>query len=201
MDDDDLYVPESSSSESDLDISDVDSELSDDECVLLSSDEGSDSDSSMDLELATTLQANESMNTDGYSLKMVDTAGSVCIYTFKLCGDNVDKTVKVRFMRFDKGNISLHYFHSYAVLDRIDLSGLSDSYVASCLPSPRNIAASLLPSEPDDQSLKRHFSILVSRVLVTHIKFFSFGFDDVVQWHIEHKFSNEMAKKSVVVSF
>ena len=176
MDDDDLYVPESSSSESDLDISDVDSELSDDECVPLSSDEGSDSDSSMDLELATTLQANESMNTDGYSLKMVDTAGSVCIYTFKLCGDNVDKTVKVRFMRFDKGNISLHYFHSYAVLDRIDLSGLSDSYVASCLPSPRNIAASLLPSEPDDQSLKRHFSILVSRVLVTHIKFFSFGF-------------------------
>lgn len=38
------------------------------------------------------------------------------LYTFKLCGDNIDKTVKRRYMHSDKGNLSLHYFHSYAVL-------------------------------------------------------------------------------------
>ena len=44
-------------------------------------------------------------------------------YTFKLCGDNIDKTVKARYMNSDEGfNRSLHYFHSYAVLDRIYLS-------------------------------------------------------------------------------
>ena len=37
--------------------------------------------------------------------------------TFKLCGDNIDKSVKRRYMRCDKGNHSLHYFHSYAALD------------------------------------------------------------------------------------
>ena len=36
--------------------------------------------------------------------------------TFKLFGDNIDKSVKRRYMRADKGNLSLHYFHSYAVL-------------------------------------------------------------------------------------
>lgn len=192
--DDDPYVEESSSSESDQ--SDVDTDTSDEDSVLSSMDEESESDSdATDDGLALTFEAKQSDDTGGDS---PDNADSIC--TFTLCGDNLDKTVKVRFMRSDKGNLSLHYFHCYGVLDRIDLSGVLDSVVASCLPSPASIAASLLPSASDDQSLKRHFAILVSRILATHITFFSFGFDDVVQWHIQHEFSDQMAKKSVVVS-
>ena len=44
---------------------------------------------------------------------------------FKVVGDNIDKTVKPRDMRFDQPSKSLHYFHVYAVKDRIDASGLS----------------------------------------------------------------------------
>jgi len=41
---------------------------------------------------------------------------------FKLVGYNVDKNVKPSLQRFDNKTNSLHYFHYYAVLDRMDLS-------------------------------------------------------------------------------
>ena len=41
---------------------------------------------------------------------------------FKLCGDNIDKTVKPRNMTITKQSQSFNYFNSYAVLDRIDMS-------------------------------------------------------------------------------
>ena len=66
------------------------------------------------------------------------------MWSFKLCGD-------------DKGNLSLHYFHSYAALDRIDVSDLSDEIVPGCLPNPDDIARSLLPTADDDVILKQHF--------------------------------------------
>ncbi len=42
--------------------------------------------------------------------------------TFKIVGDNIDKTIRPREMRSDHQTRSLHYFHSYAVRDRIDIS-------------------------------------------------------------------------------
>ena len=120
--------------------------------------------------------------------------------TFKLCGNNIDKSVKRRYMRCDKGNHSLHYFHSYAALDRIDLSGLSDEILPGCLPDPQKIASALLPSVLDDTILKQNFSVLISRILARHFSFFTFTFDDAVRWHTKHKFSNEMSKKSTTVS-
>ena len=63
--------------------------------------------------------------------------------TFQLCGDNIDKSVKRRYMRCDKGNHSLHYFHSYTALDRIDLSGLSDEILPGCLRSREDSIVSL----------------------------------------------------------
>ena len=40
---------------------------------------------------------------------------------FKLCGDNIDKTVKPRYMTITKQSQSFNYFNSYAVL-RINMS-------------------------------------------------------------------------------
>lgn len=41
-------------------------------------------------------------------------------FSFKLVGDNVDKTVRRRYIRYDlEGTLSLHYFHTYAICDRI----------------------------------------------------------------------------------
>ena len=50
--------------------------------------------------------------------------------TYKLVGDNIDKVVKPRHMRIDSQSRSLHYFHFYAVKDRIDFSHLDDQPAA-----------------------------------------------------------------------
>jgi hypothetical protein len=41
---------------------------------------------------------------------------------FKVVGDNIDKNVRPRHMRLDKGTQSLHYFNAYAIMDRVDCS-------------------------------------------------------------------------------
>ena len=53
---------------------------------------------------------------------------------YRLCGDNIDKTVKQHYIWSDAQNMgSIHYFHSYAVVDRIDFSALSE--ITPALPS------------------------------------------------------------------
>ena len=50
-------------------------------------------------------------------------------FGFKIVGDNIDKMIKLRYMRCDRQNQSLHYFHMYAVWDRIDLSDSCDTTI------------------------------------------------------------------------
>ncbi len=117
-----------------------------------------------------------------------------------LCGDNIDITVKPRFMRTDKHKTtSLHYFHSYAVQNRIDFSDLSETVPMALVVDVHQLAASLLPTPDDDVALRNNIAVLVSRILVTNIDFFKFAFDGVVEWHIRHEFSKEMSAQSQVV--
>lgn len=104
-------------------------------------------------------------------------------------------------MRADKyHNKSLHYFHSFAVANRIDLSEFSDVKPSTCMNTPSKRAVQLLPTKEDDIVLRSNFINLVSRVLVENIPFFKATFDGVVTQHIQHKYSSEMAMKSHVVS-
>ncbi len=120
---------------------------------------------------------------------------------YKLVGDNIDKGVKARYMRVEGSrNKSLHYFHSFAVLDRIDFSPLPDVFPQTCLNSPKQLALALLPSTDDDKTLRELFGTHVSRILCTHIPFFKFAFEDVVDWHVRHHYYDEMSAKSQVVS-
>ena len=90
--------------------------------------------------------------------------------TYKIVGDNIDKNIKPRDMRSDHQTKSLHYFHLYAVRDRIDLSKYEDN------PSLPDIAPintdQLLPSEEEAQNLRSHFAMNIARVLKKHMKFF-----------------------------
>ena len=58
----------------------------------------------------------------------------------------------------------------------------------------------LLPTSKDDTELRDNFMVLISRILVTHLELFKFGFSDVVAWHIDHPYSAQMSRKSTVVS-
>ena len=116
--------------------------------------------------------------------------------------DNIDMTVKSRFMRMDSHrNQSLHYVNAYAVQSRINFTHLPDTHPDTCSNKPAQNALLLLPSKDDDQSLRSLFATRVSRIAYTHIKFFQMCFDGVVDWHKKHKYYKEMSTKSNVVSF
>lgn len=120
---------------------------------------------------------------------------------FRLCGDNIDKNISRRYLRSDRRNQSVHYFHAYAVENRIDVSKLSDvSIPMSEVTTHDYVPNSILPRHGDDTIIKENIAILISRILYERLSFFNFSFDGVIQWHIKHKYSAEMSCKSVVVS-
>ena len=77
---------------------------------------------------------------------------------FKIVGDNVDKSFNPSFQRINRAKQSLHYFHAYAVLDRIDFSGLSEYSKQEAID-----VNSLLPNVEDLKMMKSNFEVLVSR--------------------------------------
>ena len=60
-----------------------------------------------------------------YCLIMILYVGTVWC-GFKIVGDNFDKNFSQTYQRIDYQTVSRHYFHMYAVKDRVDLSELSD---------------------------------------------------------------------------
>ena len=94
----------------------------------------------------------------------------------------------------------IHYFHIYAVADRIDFSHLSKSVIPTQQCDPEQVALSLLPSPEDDLAIRENICVLMSRVLFDNVAFFNLSFDGVINWHIEHEYYKEMSTKSDVVS-
>ena len=130
----------------------------------------------------------------------VECGNSSLLLGFKLVGDNIDKNVRPRHMRQDKQTLSMHYYHSYAVRDRVSISGLSDA-----IPDLKNVPLlsipvnNVLPSDSDHQSLMHNFALLVSRHLVDHIRYFKENYSDIVIRHIKHDYYDEMSQKSETV--
>lgn len=120
---------------------------------------------------------------------------------FRLCGDNLDKNIRRRHMRSDRRTESLHYFLIYAVQNRVDFSALSDVRIDnSSVTDICSVAESLLPTPLDDQYLKANISTLIARILYSRLNFFGMSFDGLIDWHIKHRYYQEMSSKSVVVS-
>ncbi len=120
---------------------------------------------------------------------------------YKLIGDNIDKGVKTRFMRVeDHSNKSLHYFHACAIKNRVDLREYPDERPQGCEDCPKRRALRLLPSAEDDKELRLNIGTIIGRILTQHMPYFKLTFEDIVKWHIPHKYSSEMSSKSIVVS-
>ena len=95
---------------------------------------------------------------------------SSSLKTFKLIGDNLDKNVKPSDVRVDSQTQSLHYFQTYGVRDRIDLTSYDDT--PPVVDESKVDTTRLLPSESDYQELTKNFSFLVARVLKQYMPFF-----------------------------
>ena len=67
---------------------------------------------------------------------------------------------------------SLHYFHSFAIQNRIDHSRYPDTHPHTCLDQPERRAKSLLPYPDDDAIISSNIATLVSRILAEHMPFF-----------------------------
>ena len=122
-------------------------------------------------------------------------------HTLSHCGDNIDKGMKQRYMRAGVNKPdSVHYFHSYAVADRVDFTSLSDKVIPTLQHDKKQLAMSLLPAPEDDEALRDNIVIQMSRILFENMEFFRLSFDGLIQWHIKLQFYKEMSTRSIVVS-
>ena len=119
--------------------------------------------------------------------------------TFKLVGDNIDKSVKPRFMRSDHQTRLLHYFHHFAVKDRVDMHSFSETPPPLPSSDVLTLAQGILPSSLDNKTLKENLAVHISCILTSHMLFFADSQNTVTRY-IPHKYSKEMAQKSTVVS-
>ena len=132
--------------------------------------------------------------------KAVDVAVSMASnqgwFGFKIVGDNIDKNVRPRHQTIDSQTKSLHYFHAFAALDRIDLS-LHSEKRPSIDPSLFDLE-SLLPSSDDICKMKSNFQFHIARVITTFLHCLT-PMKAVVPLHIQHQYHREMSRKSTVV--
>lgn len=102
----------------------------------------------------------DDLNTTGTTVAIPTATDNINIWNgYKLVGDNVDKNVRASFQRIGYTTQSLHYFHAYAVLDRVDFSGLSDAAPSPSIVDP----LSFLPSKDDRALVERDLRVLISR--------------------------------------
>ena len=132
------------------------------------------------------------------------TAGTDTVYipprgtfSYILVGDNVDKLVHPRYMTTENQSKSLHYFHTYAALDRIDFHHLdNDKPIANVSSLP---LSTFLPNTDDCAALRTNYAILLGRELVKGLPFFE-QYKDYIPAHIKHQHSEAMSMQSIVVS-
>ena len=117
-------------------------------------------------------------------------------FGFKVVGDNIDKNVHARHQTIDAHTQSLHYFHTFAALDRINLSSCSEIH-PDIDPQAFNLE-SLLPSADDLCELKSNFKVHIARVITAFLPCLK-PLRCAVSSHIQHRYSTEMSKKTVVV--
>ena len=118
-------------------------------------------------------------------------------YVYIIVGDNIDKRITPRTMRVDNQVRSLHFFHAFAALSRVETLHLDDTKPIGDIKSLP--LSTFLPSAEDCSALRDNYVILISRILVKHMAFLQ-SFSKCVPNQIEHMYSKEMAKISSVVS-
>ena len=103
-------------------------------------------------------------------------------------------------MRSSRQSLFSHYFHLYAVKDRVDLRALSDNPPSSPSIKSDEVCKMPLPIEKDSKSVHEYFSTHVARILVKNLPAKKLAFDDLVDWHIQHPHSWELRYKWEVIN-
>lgn len=119
--------------------------------------------------------------------------GIVLGKTGKLNGDNLDIRVVTNDLRMTNRNKDYHFFASDFVFDRVNYKNLLNT-------APINPAVSVgdfLPTNAESKHYKDTLKVLLGRILSGMCSGFHW-MKKVLPRHIEHNYSDEMAKKSEI---
>ena len=97
-------------------------------------------------------------------------------------GDNVDLTQKASHQTVERKKQDYHWFHLMAVKDRV----VAEDEPKKSPIDIRKLPLQTLPSVEDYHNLHTELTVLVVRVIVTHLGSFK-PFSDMIPQHIEHK--------------
>ena len=122
-----------------------------------------------------------------------------CIYLScnRIVADNIDHNVYARMQTKDHTNRSIHWTHQFAVLDKVVDPVLDHSKPQKAVKDLQLIE--LLPGEDVQNNFVWRSAVLVSRVITKYLPAFKCLQSEVVR-HVPHKYSDEMDRKSDIVS-
>ena len=115
----------------------------------------------------------------------------------RIVGDNWDLEVKARCQTKSQNNKSLHYFHAYAVKDRVIPKGLSNQRPQKGIDEVE--MQEILPTAEVQESILSDLCYIIPRVIAEYLLPYK-TFRKAVHYHIPHAHSQEMTEKSEVVS-
>lgn len=112
--------------------------------------------------------------------------------------DNCDFKVLTNVILKNNNNADFHWITQYVTFNRVSSAGLDDTKaLVDCISTFSN--SNYLLSKDELQLFQKEFIVLVSRVL---LEFFPclHTLDSLTPKHIRHGYSEEMAKKSVIIN-
>jgi len=119
-----------------------------------------------------------------------------CHPGFTIAFDNIDLELKRKNMTASKQNKDIHWVNNNMFINRVSGNLLPTKAPKKELSSVSNMV--FLPSTSAQLRQRHNYAILVSRILVDYFDVHAPLKDAYIQ-HISHKFSKEMATKSVKV--
>ncbi|KAJ7331119.1 hypothetical protein OS493_020821 [Desmophyllum pertusum] len=111
---------------------------------------------------------------------------------FRIVGDNWDLEVKARCQTKSQTNKSMHYFHAYAVKDRVVPKGLDSTGPQKSIDEIE--MQEILPTPEVQEAIISDLAYIIPRVLVKYLTPYK-AFSKAVMYHIPHAHSKEMAEK------
>lgn len=114
----------------------------------------------------------------------------------RLVFDNFDYRISAGEMLKGVHNVDRHWICQYLTFDRISTAELDNTQPLGSL-KDQDVTIYLLNQEEQNQ-IREEYIVLVARILCQFIPWLK-PFQNVVPRHIEHEWSEEMSKKSVII--
>ena len=108
----------------------------------------------------------------------------IFMFSCRIVGDNWDLEVKARYQTKSQTNKSFHYFHAYAVKDRVVANGMDNKEPQKSIDE---IEMQFLPMPEVQEAIASDLTSIIPRVILKYLKPYS-KFKGASIYHIPHQF-------------